>query len=120
MKTIKRPDKGQHLESKERDEGKSFGEQVRSRRLEHGISQQLLAEFCGISRATLINIEQGNHKVCLSTAVALANHLDMDLATLQSRDQRRVARQKIEMIRKLEAKKQALRAEIKDIMGGHY
>jgi DNA-binding XRE family transcriptional regulator len=36
-----------------------FGKSVRRARLKHGLTQQQLAEQIGLSRATLISIEQG-------------------------------------------------------------
>ena len=98
------------------DGDKEFGEQVKVQRTRKGLSQQILAEFCGISRATLINIEQGNHKVCLSTAIALANHLSINLALFQQKDQRKRAKQKVDTVMKLEARKQALKQEIKGLL----
>jgi transcriptional regulator with XRE-family HTH domain len=95
---------------------KGFGERVKAQRINKGLSQQLLADLCGVSRATLINIEQGNHKVGLSTAISLANHLSLNLATLQGKDQRKKAKQKVDTLMRLEAKKQALRQEIKGLI----
>lgn len=50
---------------------RSLGEQVRSCRREHGISQAEFAKLAGVSRGRLSKIENGDESVLHSTYIAL-------------------------------------------------
>jgi transcriptional regulator with XRE-family HTH domain len=52
-----------------------WGERVREVRLTAGLSQAVLAERIGYSRATVINIEQGRHEPTYSLIQALRREL---------------------------------------------
>jgi len=58
---------------------REFGEQVKSHRLSAGLSQEALARLTGISRSTLIDLEQGRN-VSLSTALKALSQLGTGLA----------------------------------------
>ncbi|MGK3957581.1 helix-turn-helix transcriptional regulator [Arthrobacter sp. R4] len=60
-------------------DARDFGEQVRSHRLHAGLSQEALARTTGISRSTLIDLEQGRN-VSISTALKILAQLGAGLA----------------------------------------
>ncbi|WP_171027532.1 helix-turn-helix transcriptional regulator [Pseudarthrobacter sp. NamE2] len=60
-------------------DARELGEQVKSHRLHAGLSQEELARTTGISRSTLIDLEQGRN-VSISTALKVLSQLGAGLA----------------------------------------
>ncbi|MBD5381749.1 helix-turn-helix transcriptional regulator [Clavibacter sepedonicus] len=58
--------------------------QIRERRTALGLTQQGLAEEVGVSRRTIISIEQGRHEPTLSLAFSLARVFGASLEELFS------------------------------------
>lgn len=58
---------------------RELGEQVKSHRLHAGLSQEALARTTGISRSTLIDLEQGRN-VSINTALKVLSQLGIGLA----------------------------------------
>ena len=58
------------------------GERIRSRRKEVGLSQQALAKSAGVSRQTIITMEQGNYAPSVYLALRVADALNTDVETL--------------------------------------
>lgn len=56
-----------------------FCEKIQTRRKELKFSQADIAKACGISRATLINVEAGHSNILLQTALKIAKVLDLDM-----------------------------------------
>jgi len=57
-----------------------FGQRLRVLRKNRGVSQKKLSEKCGYKRSTSIsNIEKGNAPVHISSLIAIAELLDIDL-----------------------------------------
>ena len=63
----------------------AFGEVVRQRRLEKGLSQEALADLAGIHRTYVSAIELGKVRLGLDAAKRVANGLDEPLAGLVER-----------------------------------
>jgi len=61
-----------------------FGEAVKSRRRELGMSQEGLAERCDLSTKLIAGIEQGSRNITLMTIEKLALALDVPISTLFS------------------------------------
>jgi hypothetical protein len=59
-----------------------FGERVRKRRLELGISQEAAAVRCGIHWTQLGKVERGQRSLRLETIVKIAAGLDIDAGRL--------------------------------------
>ena len=59
-----------------------FGERVRQRRLELGLSQEAAAVRCGIHWTQLGKVERGQRSLRLETIVKIAAGLDVDPAEL--------------------------------------
>ena len=55
-----------------------FGQRVRERRLELGMSQETLAETSGLHRTYVGSLERGERNVALLNIVRLARALDLD------------------------------------------
>jgi transcriptional regulator with XRE-family HTH domain len=55
-----------------------FGERVRQRRLELGLSQEVAAVRCGIHWTQLGKVERGQRSLRLETIVKIAGGLDVD------------------------------------------
>ena len=55
-----------------------FGERVRERRLELGLSQEAAAVRCGIHWTQLGKVERGQRSLRLETIVKIADGLDID------------------------------------------
>ena len=55
----------------------SIGEKIRKARIDAGLSQQMLADLCGISLSFLGHIERGSRKMSLETLVSIANALNL-------------------------------------------
>ena len=70
----------------------SFGQRIRTRRTELGMTQQQLADLMFVSRRTIINWESGNSLPVISMLARLASHLDLgtielldEMATAENR-----------------------------------
>jgi transcriptional regulator with XRE-family HTH domain len=61
---------------------KTFGRSVRSLRKRRGLSQETLAEMCGLSRNYISDIERGVRNPGLLVTVALAKALKVPLREL--------------------------------------
>ena len=59
-----------------------FGERVRARRLELGLSQEAAAVRCGIHWTQLGKVERGQRSLRLETIVKIAGGLDVDPGAL--------------------------------------
>ena len=59
-----------------------FGERVRKRRLELGLSQETAAVRCGIHWTQLGKVERGQRSLRLETIVKIADGLDIDAGRL--------------------------------------
>jgi transcriptional regulator with XRE-family HTH domain len=59
-----------------------FGERVRERRLELGLSQEAAAVRCGIHWTQLGKVERGQRSLRLETIVKIAEGLDVDPGVL--------------------------------------
>lgn len=62
-----------------------FGERVRARRLELGLSQEAAAVRCGIHWTQLGKVERGQRSLRLETIVKIAGGLDVDPGKLVER-----------------------------------
>ena len=62
----------------------AFGEVVRSRRVELGLSQEALAHNAKIDRSYVSSIERGKQNVGLMLAMQIANALGLSLSDLAS------------------------------------
>jgi transcriptional regulator with XRE-family HTH domain len=61
---------------------KAFGDRVRQRRVELGLSQERLAESAGIDRSYIGSVEGGRRNISLNNLARLARALDLDCADL--------------------------------------
>ena len=61
---------------------KRFGERIRTLRKERGLSQEDLAELCGLDRTYISGIERGLRNVALRNIDALAKALDVSISDL--------------------------------------
>jgi transcriptional regulator with XRE-family HTH domain len=61
-----------------------FGERVRNRRVELGLSQEAAAVRCGIHWTQLGKVERGQRSLRLETIVKIADGLDIDAGELIS------------------------------------
>lgn len=61
-----------------------FGERVRDRRTELGLSQEKAADSCGIHWSQLGKVERGQRSLRLETIVKIAAGLDIDAGELVS------------------------------------
>jgi transcriptional regulator with XRE-family HTH domain len=59
-----------------------FGQRVRARRQEIGLSQEVLAELCGLHRTYVGSVERGERNISLMNIVRLAWSLEIDPAEL--------------------------------------
>lgn len=59
-----------------------FGERIRTLRKERGLSQEDLAELCGLDRTYISGIERGLRNVALRNIESLAYALEVSLADL--------------------------------------
>ena len=62
-----------------------FGERVRARRIELGLSQEAAAVRCGIHWTQLGKVERGQRSLRLETIVKIAGGLDVDPGKLVSK-----------------------------------
>lgn len=61
-----------------------FGERIRERRLELGLSQEAAAVRCGIHWTQLGKVERGQRSLRLETIVKIADGLEVDAGQLVS------------------------------------
>ena len=66
-----------------------FGARVRAARQQQGLTLAALAAAAGISRATLSNLERGEHSPSLTAATNVARALGVSLAQLLGEEERR-------------------------------
>lgn len=66
-----------------------FGARVREARIRQGLTLEGLASAAGISRATLSNLERGEHSPSLNAATDVARALGVSLAQLLGEEERR-------------------------------
>ena len=59
-----------------------FGQRVRARRYELGLSQEALAEAAGMHRTYVGSLERGERNVALLNIIRLAEALELDPADL--------------------------------------
>ncbi len=59
-----------------------FGDVVRERRAELGLSQEALAERCGVDRKSISRVETGTFSPSLDRVWRLADGLDLPISTL--------------------------------------
>ena len=59
-----------------------FGDRIKSLRLEHGWTQEDLAEKAGIGRVFISQMENGHKDVCLGIMEALAGCFKLSLSNL--------------------------------------
>ena len=60
----------------------ALGDNVRQIRLEKGLSQEALADLCGLHRTYLGGIERGERNVSLLNIVRIAKALDVNITEL--------------------------------------
>lgn len=63
---------------------RAFGERVRDRRLELGLSQEAAAQRCGIHWTQLGKVERGQRSLRLETIIKIASGLNIDAGQLIS------------------------------------
>jgi transcriptional regulator with XRE-family HTH domain len=61
---------------------RAFGERVRDRRLDLGLSQEAAADRCGIHWTQLGKVERGQRSLRLETILKIAAGLDIDAGAL--------------------------------------
>jgi transcriptional regulator with XRE-family HTH domain len=71
-----------HENGRDLDTGRSFGRHVRSLRRARGMTQEVLAERCGLSADTIRRLEHGSFSPSLDTLRKLCGGLDLMLSTL--------------------------------------
>ena len=59
---------------------KRLGEIIKEFRLKKEVKQDLLADFTGLSRISIVNIEQGTQKVQIHTLLEIAKYLQIPVA----------------------------------------
>lgn len=59
-----------------------FGQRVRQLRLARGLSQETLAERCGLDRTYISSIERGRRNISLVNIAVLAKVFELSLAEL--------------------------------------
>lgn len=61
---------------------KQFGENVRRRRLQLGLSQEELAEICGLHRTYIGGVERGERNISLTNISRLAATFEITISEL--------------------------------------
>jgi transcriptional regulator with XRE-family HTH domain len=90
-----------------------FGAQVRIHRITNKLTQNELAEFIGLSRASLANIECGNQRIMLAEAIKLSKALGFSLDMVIVPSSRRIlAKQSEQKKRRLLQRIAKQRAEL--------
>lgn len=59
-----------------------LGQHIRRIRNKRHLTQAALAEYCGLSRASIANIERGHHRVHVDTLCDIADMLEIKASTL--------------------------------------
>ena len=64
------------------------GQKIKNLRMEAGLTQEQMAELCGISTSFLGHIERGSRKLSLETAVKIADclHVSMDALIMEGKE----------------------------------
>ena len=57
----------------------AIGDKIRSRRAKLGMSQEQLAELCGITSSYVGHIERGSRQLSLNTAISISTVLEISL-----------------------------------------
>ena len=57
----------------------AIGEKIRSRRAKLGMSQEQLADLCGITPSYIGHIERGSRQLSLNTAISISTVLEISL-----------------------------------------
>ena len=57
----------------------AIGEKIRSRRAKLGMSQEQLADLCGITSSYIGHIERGSRQLSLNTAISISTVLEISL-----------------------------------------
>ncbi|MBP1535968.1 MAG: helix-turn-helix transcriptional regulator [Ruminococcus sp.] len=57
----------------------AIGEKIRSRRVKLGLSQEQLAELCGITPSYVGHIERASRQLSLNTAISISTVLEISL-----------------------------------------
>lgn len=57
----------------------AVGERIRSRRVKLGLSQEQLAELCGITPSYVGHIERASRQLSLNTAISISTVLEISL-----------------------------------------
>lgn len=65
---------------------KILSDNLRRLRLEHGLSQEALAERCGLHRTYIGSIERGERNATLGSIEVIANSLNVSVPLLLSKD----------------------------------
>ncbi len=60
----------------------SFGEAIRTIRLDKGLSQEKLAELTGVDRSYMGGIERGEHNVSLINIKRISNALNLPISNI--------------------------------------
>jgi DNA-binding XRE family transcriptional regulator len=63
----------------------AFGRTVRSVRVERGLSQERLADLCGLHRTYVGGVERGERNVTLATTTQFASGLELTWSELMAR-----------------------------------
>lgn len=63
-----------------------FGQRVREFRQQKGISQERLAELCGLHRTYVSSVERGERNISLLNIAKLATALDVPLGRMMPKD----------------------------------
>jgi transcriptional regulator with XRE-family HTH domain len=64
-----------------------LGENVRARRTQLGLTIEDAAAFCGLTKDTLMNLEHGNGKIQLASALQICKGLGMQLQIVSWEDE---------------------------------
>lgn len=62
-----------------------FSRRLRELRLQKGVSQQVVADFCQLSKSTVANYERGRRSPRFETAAALADYFEVPLDYLSGK-----------------------------------
>ena len=62
-----------------------INEKIKSRRLERGMSIRQLADATGVSKTTIVNIEQGYNSASIELVQRLLDHLGYELSITTKR-----------------------------------
>jgi transcriptional regulator with XRE-family HTH domain len=66
-----------------------FGQTVRELRRRKGVSQERLAELCGLHRTYVSSVERGERNISLLNIAKLAAALDVPLERMMPKERRR-------------------------------